>query len=95
MSGHQGLYVLRNRTDINPNRFNVGMAKKDLTTRINTYYMYMPDGIDIMWACTLKDMSIPRFLYYEKKLSEFILEASGGAGNVEFFFPDGRHTGTE
>ena len=67
---------------------------ENLTKRINTYYTYFTNGIDIICVYAFKGgLSRSHLEEYEQKLAEFIIEAAHA--NVQFYFPVGRQRGVE
>lgn len=91
--GKNGVYIIRNAGDPVENRVKIGMGE-NITHRINSYYTYFPDGVEILWMCTFKGvLSRSTLGDYERRLAKFIVEAAHG--EVEFYFPAGRQRGVE
>ena len=91
LDGRQGVYVIRNKADRVENRFKIGIGM-NMTNRLNNYYTYFPDGIELYFACALELQTKEFMLQHEKAFWQFVIEAADG--KIQFQFNPGR-TGTE
>ena len=86
-----GLYVIRNPVDREEHRYKIGMGL-DMIDRINSYYTYFPDGVDIVWACAMAPQTRSQMMGHERDLWERIIISSGGNVNFQMNFGRvGRH----
>ena len=89
-----GLYVIRNKIDPNRNRFKIGMGM-NMIERINTYYTYFPEGLELWYACSVsKTQTRSMMELHERSMWEFIIQVAG-RNNVYLQMNNDRTSGTE
>ena len=75
--------MIRNKGDIMPNMYNVCIWM-NMIFRLNDYYTYFLNGVEIYYACAMKPHTKTMMLDHEKDICHFIIEAACGPQNVTF-----------